>query len=87
MFMVLEIILIKNVMVIPSLMVKKTIIKKKTSRGLGRWITDQRLCLFCCGHSRRNSLRTMVYGTGKYDFLNLGSGEGVSIKKLIETNE
>ena len=30
-------------------------------------------------------LQTLVYGTGKFDFINLGSGKGVSIKNLVET--
>ena len=28
---------------------------------------------------------TLIKGTGKFDFLNLGSGNGYSIKKLVET--
>jgi GDP-L-fucose synthase len=30
-------------------------------------------------------LNTIIYGTGNYDFLNLGSGKGYTIKKLVET--
>lgn len=30
-------------------------------------------------------IQTLVYGTGKFDFLNLGSGKGYTIKQLVET--
>ena len=30
-------------------------------------------------------IKTLIYGTGKYDFINLGSGKGVSIKTLVKT--
>ena len=72
----------KNAMVIPSLMSK--ILSKK--RPVEVWGDGSPIRDFAySGDIAEGILRTMVYGTGKYDFLNLGSGEGVSIKKLIET--
>ena len=72
----------KNAMVIPSL-ISKILSKKRPVEvwGDGSPIRD----FAYSGDIAEGILRTMVYGTGKYDFLNLGSGEGVSIKKLIET--
>ena len=72
----------KNAMVIPSLMSK--ILSKK--RPVEVWGDGSPIRDFAySGDIAEGILRTMVYGTGKYDFLNLGSGEGVSIKKLVET--
>lgn len=72
----------KNAMVIPSLMSK--ILSKK--RPVEVWGDGSPIRDFAySGDIAEGILRTMVYGTGKYDFLNLGSGEGVSIKKLIKT--
>ena len=72
----------KNAMVIPSLMAK--ILQKK--RPVEIWGDGSPIRDFAySGDIAEGILRTMVYGTGKYDFLNLGSGEGVSIKKLVET--
>ena len=71
----------KNAMVVPSLMSK--ILSKK--RPVEVWGDGSPIRDFAySGDIAEGILRTMIYGTGKYDFLNLGSGEGVSIKKLIE---
>tara|TARA_B100001057_G_scaffold499059_2_gene608230 strand:- start:2487 stop:3476 length:990 start_codon:yes stop_codon:yes gene_type:complete len=72
----------KNAMVIPALM-SKILSKKRPVEvwGDGSPIRD----IAYSGDIAEGILRTMVYGTGKYDFLNLGSGKGISIKKLIET--
>lgn len=72
----------KNAMVIPSLMSK--ILSKK--RPVEIWGDGSPIRDFAySGDIAEGILRTMVYGTGKYNFLNLGSGEGVSIKKLVKT--
>ncbi len=72
----------KNAMVIPSLMSK--ILSKK--RPVEIWGDGSPVRDFAFSEDiAEGILRTMVYGTGKYDFLNLGSGKGVSIKKLVET--
>ena len=72
----------KNAMVIPSLMAK--ILQKK--RPVEVWGDGSPIRDFAYSRDiAEGILRTMFYGTGKYDFLNLGSGKGISIKKLIET--
>ena len=72
----------KNAMVIPSLMSK--ILSKK--RPVEVWGDGSPVRDFAySGDIAEGILKTLVYGTGKYDFLNLGSGKGVSIKKLVET--
>ena len=72
----------KNAMVIPSLMSK--ILSKK--RPVEVWGDGSPIRDFAySGDIAEGILKTLVYGTGKYDFLNLGSGKGVSIKKLVET--
>ena len=48
------------------------ILSKKTSRGLGDGSPIRDFAY--SGDIAEGILRTMVYGTGKYDFLNLGSG-------------
>ena len=72
----------KNAMVIPSLMNK--IIKGKGSIkvwGDGKSIRD-----FAFSRDvARAILLTCIKGTGKFDFLNLGSGKGISIKNLVNT--
>ena len=72
----------KNAMVIPSLMAK--ILQKK--RPVEVWGDGSPIRDFAYSRDiAEGILRTMFYGTGKYNFLNLGSGKGISIKKLIET--
>jgi GDP-L-fucose synthase len=72
----------KNAMVIPSLMSK--ILSKK--RPVEVWGDGSPVRDFAySGDIAEGILKTLVYGTGKYDFLNLGSGKGISIKKLVET--
>ena len=72
----------KNAMVIPSLMNK--IIKGKGSIkvwGDGKSVRD-----FAFSRDvARAILLTCIKGTGKFDFLNLGSGKGISIKNLVNT--
>ncbi|MDC1129285.1 NAD-dependent epimerase/dehydratase family protein [Candidatus Pelagibacter sp.] len=72
----------KNAMVIPSLMNK--IIKGRGSIkvwGDGKSIRD-----FAFSRDvARAILLTCIKGTGKFDFLNLGSGKGISIKNLVNT--
>ena len=72
----------KNAMVIPSLMSKILTNKKSVEIwGDGSPIRD-----FAYSEDiALGIIRTLVYGTGKYNFLNLGSGEGISIKKLVQT--
>jgi len=72
----------KNAMVIPSLMSK--IISKK--RPVEVWGDGSPVRDFAYSEDiAMGIIKTLVYGTGKYDFLNLGSGQGVSIKRLVET--
>jgi GDP-L-fucose synthase len=71
-----------NAMVIPSLMNKILKSKGKVKVwGDGKSIRD-------FAYSRdvaRAILLTSIRGTGKFKFLNIGSGKGISIKKLVET--
>ena len=72
----------KNAMVIPSLMSK--ILSKK--RPIQIWGDGSPVRDFAYSEDiAEGIIQTLVFGTGKYDFLNLGSGKGVSIKKLIKT--
>lgn len=72
----------KNAMVIPSLMNKILFSKKKIKVwGDGKSIRD-----FAFSRDvARAILLTAIKGTGKMNFLNIGSGKGVSIKKLVDT--
>ncbi len=72
----------KNAMVIPSLMSKILTNRKSVEIwGDGSPIRD-----FAYSEDiALGIIRTLVYGTGKYNFLNLGSGKGISIKKLVQT--
>ncbi len=72
----------KNAMVIPSLMSK--IIAKK--RPVEVWGDGSPIRDFAYSEDIAiGIIKTLIYGTGKYDFLNLGSGRGITIKKLVET--
>ncbi len=72
----------RNAMVIPSLMNKILFSKKKIKVwGDGKSIRD-----FAFSRDvARAILLTSIRGTGKMNFLNIGSGKGISIKKLIDT--
>ena len=72
----------KNAMVIPSLMSK--ILSNK--RPIEVWGDGSPIRDFAYSEDIAiGILQTLVYGTGKFDFINLGSGKGVSIKNLVET--
>ena len=72
----------KNAMVIPSLMSK--IISKK--RPVEVWGDGSPIRDFAYSEDIAiGIIKTLIYGTGKHDFLNLGSGRGITIKKLVET--
>ena len=72
----------KNAMVIPSLMSK--ILSRK--RPVEVWGDGSAIRDFAYSKDIAIGIfKTLIYGTGKYDFLNLGSGKGVSIKKLVQT--
>ena len=72
----------ENAMVIPSLMNR---IKKKENPvviwGDGSAIRD----FAYAGDVADGIILALMKGTGEYDFLNLGSGKGYSIKELVET--
>ena len=72
----------ENAMVIPTLM--NRIFKKEDPVviwGDGSAVRD----FAYAGDVADGIILTMIKGTGKYDFLNLGSGNGYSIKELVET--
>lgn len=72
----------KNAMVIPTLMHK--ILNNKsplTIWGDGSSIRD----FVFSEDIALGIIKTLCFGTGNYNFLNLGSGKGVSIKNLLET--
>tara|TARA_E500000178_G_scaffold31477_1_gene28585 strand:- start:12521 stop:13516 length:996 start_codon:yes stop_codon:yes gene_type:complete len=72
----------KNAMVIPSLMSK--ILSNK--RPIEVWGDGSPIRDFAYSEDIAiGILQTLIYGTGKFDFINLGSGKGVSIKNLVET--
>tara|TARA_B100000989_G_C19528830_1_gene468492 strand:- start:318 stop:1307 length:990 start_codon:yes stop_codon:yes gene_type:complete len=72
----------KNAMVIPSLMSK--ILSKK--RPVEIWGDGSAIRDFAYSEDVAiGIIKTLIYGTGKYDFINLGSGKGVSIKTLVKT--
>ena len=72
----------ENAMVIPTLMNR---IKKKENPvviwGDGSAIRD----FAYAGDVADGIILALMKGTGEYDFLNLGSGKGYSIKELVET--
>lgn len=71
-----------NAMVIPSLMYK---IKNQDSL-LKVWGDGSAIRDFAFSRDvAKGVMQTMFYGTGNFDFLNLGSGVGLSIKELVET--
>ena len=72
----------KNAMVIPSLISKISSGKRPVEIwGDGSAIRD-----FAYSEDIAiGIIKSLVYGTGKYEFINLGSGKGVSIKKLVKT--
>ncbi len=72
----------ENAMVIPSLLYKI----KNNSDIIKVWGDGSAIRDFAYSKDvAKGVLQTMLYGTKNFDFLNLGSGVGVSIKELIET--
>ena len=72
----------ENAMVIPTLM--NRILKKEDPVVI--WGDGSAIRDFAYAEDVADGIiLTLIKGTGKFDFLNLGSGNGYSIKKLVET--
>lgn len=72
----------ENAMVIPTLM--NRIFKKEDPVVI--WGDGSAIRDFAYAEDVADGIiLTLIKGTGKFDFLNLGSGNGYSIKKLVET--
>lgn len=72
----------KNAMVIPTLMYKIL----KGNNPLIIWGDGSAIRDFAFSEDVADGIiQTLYYGTGNEDFLNLGSGKGVSIRKLVQT--
>ena len=74
----------KNAMVIPSLI--KKIVKANRGNTIEIWGDGNEIRDFIFSEDVAYGLiQTLYYGTKNYDFINIGSGMGVSIKKLVDT--
>ncbi|MDC3154813.1 NAD-dependent epimerase/dehydratase family protein [Pelagibacteraceae bacterium] len=71
-----------NAMVIPSLMARIN----QGENPLSIWGDGKAVRDFAYSKDLAiGVIQTMINGTGKYDFLNLSSGKGITIKELVET--
>ena len=72
----------KNAMVIPTLMHKIL----RNDNPIKIWGDGSAIRDFIFSEDAAEGIiKTMYYGTGKHDFLNIGSGKGFKIKELVQT--